>query len=416
MKWRGTVYALLVPLQIASGQQFEQLVYNKFLATTTKTFESTATGELVIKDFRGDISISGHSAKEVRIVRKTYLIVNSEEKAERLLKRAKVTFRSEATEDDAKTVIVDGFPDRIRRLGDNLEITVPTVFSLAVKSRGGDLDLDSVQGEIDISTSGGDIDLRDLSGKITAHTSGGDVEGIGISGRVSVSTSGGSIEFEDLKGELNGRTSGGDVRGEQIQGSVTLKTSGGEIELYDVVGREIYGQTSGGDVTARELIAETTIDLHTSGGDIDLEDITGDLEASTSGGDIDMENVRGSVKVWTSGGEIEAELVHGAFDGRTSAGDITLSKIWDRQYEDHDIDVKTSVGSIELTLPENFPADFDLRVLSPGRNPGEAILSDFPLMISASRNISRGEGTAGDGRFDVRVEASMGSIRIRQGK
>ncbi len=98
MKWRGTVYALLVPLQIASGQQFEQLVYNKFLATTTKTFESTATGELVIKDFRGDISISGHSAKEVRIVRKTYLIVNSEEKAERLLKRAKVTFRSEATE------------------------------------------------------------------------------------------------------------------------------------------------------------------------------------------------------------------------------------------------------------------------------------------------------------------------------
>lgn len=162
------------------------------------------------------------------------------------------------------------------------------------------------------------------------------------------------------------------------------------------------------------LIAETTVDLHTSGGDLDLEDITGDLEASTSGGNIDIMDVRGETKVWTSGGEINAEVVHGAFDGRTSGGDISLSKIWDRQYEDHEIDVKTSGGDIVLTLPEDFPASFQLRVLSSGRKPGEVILSDFPMEISASQAVTLGEGGINGGKFNVYVEASMGTIRIRR--
>lgn len=412
---RKTLLVFLI-FSFIYGQEIRQVAYNKYVATSTKTFEATSPGELVIKSFRGDIVINGQSANEVTILRETYLIVKSEEKAERLLDEARMTMQTTEGEAGATVVILEGPTHRIRHVSDNLSISVPHTFSVASRSHGGDIDMRGVQGEIDVSTSGGDIDLEDLSGKITAHTSGGDVEGTGIGGRVTISTSGGSIEFEDVRGELNGKTSGGDVTVENVQGSVTLKTSGGEIELYDVVGREIFGHTSGGDVTARDLVAETTIDLHTSGGDIDLEEISGDLEASTSGGDIEIVDVRGSVKVWTSGGEIEAEQVRGSFDGRTSAGDISLSKIWDQQYEDHQIDVKTSVGDIELILPRDFPADFSLRVLSPGRDPGEAILSDFPLDITASRNVSRAEGIVEDGRFDVRIEASMGTIRIKQEK
>ena len=416
MKCKRYLMTLILSLPCLFGQEFEKLAYNKYLATSIQTFESTIAGQLIIKNFRGDISISGQVAQEVRIIRRSYLNVNSTENAERLLKKVGVAVTAESTDDNAKSIIIEGSNNKTRHLSDNFEITVPNIFSVAIQNRGGDLDIDQVQGKIDIATSGGDIDLRSLSGKITAHTSGGDIEGIDISGRVSVSTSGGSIEFEDLKGELKGETYGGDVKGEKIQGSVTLKTSEGEIELYNVVGREINGQTNGGDVIAREIIATSTIDFHTNVGDIDLEDITGNLEASTSGGDIEMKHVRGSVKVWTSGGEIKAELVRGAVDGRTSAGNITLSKIWDRQYEDHGIDVKTSAGDINLTLPEDFPANFDLQVLSPGRDPGGAILSDFPVTISASRNMSRGKGSLGDGRFDVHMEASVGTIRVRQEK
>ncbi|MEE2876561.1 MAG: DUF4097 family beta strand repeat-containing protein [Candidatus Neomarinimicrobiota bacterium] len=416
MNFRTHLLPFFLLLTPTAAQEIDQLAYNKYVVTSVQTLDATSPSELIIKDFRGDIWIKSGLSEAVTVVRKTYLTVKSKERAHHLLQKTKLAILAEASGEGVTTIVVKSSPERIRNLEDNLEITVPKIFSIAVDSRGGDLNLVSVQGEMDISTSGGDIDLRDLSGKITAHTDGGDIEGVQISGRVSVSASGGSIKFEDLNGELSGKTSGGDVRGEKIQGSVTLKTSGGEIELYDVVGREIYGQTSGGDVTARELVAQTTIDLHTDGGNIDLEDITGQLEASTSGGDIEIKNVRGGVKVWTSHGEIEAHLVRGAFDGRTSSGNITLSKIWDQQYEDHDIDVKTSAGNIELTLPSDFPADFGLRVISPGRDPSEAILSHFPLIISASRNASRGDGTVGDGRFDLRMEASMGTIKIKQEK
>ncbi|SUZ57836.1 uncharacterized protein METZ01_LOCUS10690 [marine metagenome] len=399
---------------LLNAQDLRQLSYNKYEVTSSYTFRASSAGELIVKNFRGDITVTGKSNNAVTIVNETNIKANSEKRAWNLYQEAKVTVNQTEDETGKTVIIVEGKTEWRRRINDNLVITVPQVFSVALDCRGGNIALASLQGEMDISTSSGDINLRNLTGKITTLTSGGDIEGDNLSGRVSARTSGGSLQFSDVKGELNATTSGGDIGAENIQGSTSLETSGGDINLYDLVGREIFARTSGGEITARELIAETTIDLHTGGGDLDLEDITGDLEASTSGGNIDIMDVRGETKVWTSGGEINAEVVHGAFDGRTSGGDISLSKIWDRQYEDHEIDVKTSGGDIVLTLPEDFPASFRLRVLSPGRKPGEVILSDFPMEISASQAVTRGEGIINGGKFNVHVEASMGTIRIRR--
>ena len=399
---------------LLNAQDLRQLSYNKYEVTSSYTFKASSAGELIVKNFRGDITVTGKSNNAVTIVNETNIKANSEKRAWNLHQEAKVTVNQTEDETGKTVIIVKGKTKWRRRINDNLVITVPQVFSVALDCRGGNIALASLRGEMDISTSGGDINLRDLTGKITTLTSGGNIEGSNLSGRISAMTSGGSLQFSDVKGELNATTSGGDIEAENIQGSTSLETSGGNIDLYDLVGREIFARTSGGEITARELIAETTIDLHTSGGDLDLEDITGDLEASTSGGDIDIMDVRGETKVWTLGGEIKAKVVHGAFDGRTSGGDISLSKIWDRQYEDHEIDVKTSDGDIVLTLPEDFPASFRLRVLSSGRKPGEVILSDFPMEISASQAVTLSEGGINGGKFNVHVEASMGTIRIKR--
>lgn len=182
--------------------------------------------------------------------------------------------------------------------------------------------------------------------------------------------------------------------------------------MVDVVGREISATTSGGDITVTDLTANTTIDLHTAGGNVEMELMDGDIEASTSGGDIDMEEIRGTAKVWTSAGSITATAILGALDARTSAGDIVVEKIWERALEDHEIDLTTSVGDIDLTLPRGFSARFSLRTISPGGRPSEAIVSDFPLDITASRSVARASGTNGDGKFLVQLEASIGGITI----
>ena len=399
---------------LLSAQDLRQLSYNKYKVTSSYTFKaSSAGGELIVKNFRGYITVTGKSNNAVTIVNQTNIKANSEKRAWNLYQEAKITVNQTEDETGKTVIIVDGKTGR-RRINDNLVITVPQVFSVALDCRGGNIALASLRGEMDISTSGGDINLRDLTGKITTLTSGGDIEGGNLSGRVSAMTSGGNLHLSDLKGELNATISGGDIEAENIQGSISLETSDGNIDLYDLVGREIFAHTNGGEITAHELIAETTIDLHTSGGELYLEDITGDLEASTSGGNIDIMNMRGETKVWTSGGEINAEEINGAFDGRTSGGDISLSKIWNRLYEDHEIYVKTSGGNIVLTLPEDFPASFQLRVSSPGRKPGEVILSDFPMEISASQAVTRGEGDINGGKFNINVETSMGTIRIKR--
>ena len=392
------------------GQNIKPLYFNKFLAISTEKILGTASGELIIKDFRGDISIQGQASDQVVVMRKTYLTANSKEKAEYLLKKVNVNINKEENEVGTSTIIVNGFLGIKQHLKDSLLISVPKLSSVAVQSCCGNINLIAVQGEINVSIDCGDIHLEDLSGKVIAHTSSGDVKGNHISGSVSVS--GGNIEFQNVKGELIGEASNGNIVGANIQGSLTVKTLAGNIDLYQVTGQDIYGATSSGNVIARHIEAKSNIDFHSDNGDLDLDYLTGNLEASTSNGHIELDDVRGVATVWTSIGEIYAKMIRSTFNGRTSVGNIFINKVWDREYEDHEINLKTSAGDIELLLPNDFPANFRLNVLYPSSLPSEAIISDFPLYITAGQGFSKAKGRNQTGIYSVTLESAVGTIKV----
>lgn len=401
--------AILFPL---SGQEIRREGYNRHVATSSYIFDATGPGQLIIDDVRGDITIAGTAAMSVQISEIITIRTKSEERAREIVDDVKAIIRRSSGKNTPLSIEITGRGRRARSLSFDYVVTLPEIFSVQARTRGGDITVDNLQGEIEVSTSGGDLELTHLSGKIFATTSGGDIDCEDIGGRVVVVTSGGSIDVENISGKLNATTSGGDISVENIQGAVFVSTSGGDIDLVDLVGREISATTSGGDITATDLTANTTIDLHTSSGNVEMELIDGDLEASTSGGDIDMEDMRGAVKVWTSGGSVRAERIQGALNAKTSAGDITVEKVWQRELDDHDIDLKTSVGDINLTLPRDFSARFSLRAITPGMRPRDAIVSDFPLNIKASRSVARATGTNGSGEFHVWLETSIGGINI----
>ncbi len=413
MVYRGTrvlfLIAILFPL---SGQEIRREAFNRYVATSSYTFDAAGPGQLIIDNVRGDITITGTSAMRAEISEIITIRTKSEERARKIADDVKATVRQTSGEGASLSIKITGRDRRTRSLSFDYVATLPEIFSVQARTRSGDITVENLQGEIDISTSGGDLELTHLSGKIFGKTSGGDIDCEDLGGRIVIVTSGGFIDMAEISGELNATTSGGDISVENIQGAVLVSTSGGDIDLADLVGREISATTSGGDITATDLTANTTIDLHTSGGNVEMEQIDGDIEASTSGGDIDMKEIRGAVKVWTSGGSVRAERILGALDARTSAGDIIVKKVWERELDDHEIDLKTSAGEIDLTLPRDFSASFSLRTISPSGKPGNAIVSDFPLEITASKSVARASGTNGNGAFDVRLETSVGGITI----
>jgi DUF4097 and DUF4098 domain-containing protein YvlB len=179
---------------------------------------------------------------------------------------------------------------------------------------------------LDIRTGGGAIEIEDLEGEVRARTSGGAIEMGRIRGDVDAETSGGAIEAGEVDGELRARTSGGPIRVFAVTGSVEARTSGGPIEILGA-GDRVDAATSGGAINVRFTDAPSGV-LETSGGNIDVEfpeDEGMDLDARTSGGSVRIDEqiaVRGRVEPT----RVEAELNEGGdrLRLRTSGGDIQI--------------------------------------------------------------------------------------------
>jgi hypothetical protein len=179
---------------------------------------------------------------------------------------------------------------------------------------------------VDIRTGGGAIEIEGLEGEVRARSSGGAIEMGRIRGDVNAETSGGAIEAGEVDGELRARTSGGPIRVFAVTGSVEARTSGGPIEILGA-GDRVDADTSGGAISVRFTEAPSGV-LETSGGNIDVEfpeDEGMNLDARTSGGSVQIDEqltVRGRIEPT----RVEAELNEGGdrLRLRTSGGDIRI--------------------------------------------------------------------------------------------
>jgi hypothetical protein len=166
--------------------------------------------------------------------------------------------------------------------GARVRVRVPEEYSLELRTGGGSIQIEAVEGSVRARTSGGPIALEGAEGPVDLHTSGG------------------PIQVEDVHGDTTLRTSGGPIRVSDVVGALVVETSGGAIRLAEIDG-PIHARTSGGAISAR-FVGSGAGDLRTSGGSIEVElpeNANLDLEAETSGGRV----------------EIDGELtVPGAFD------------------------------------------------------------------------------------------------------
>lgn len=161
---------------------------------------------------------------------------------------------------------------------------------------------------LDLRTSGGDIGIDRLQGEFTARTSGGDIEAGSVDGPVNVRTSGGSIRLESSSGDVDAETSGGAIRLNQVAGEVFAKTSGGRIRIGD---------------------AGASVEARTSGGSIDIASAGGAVQARTSGGSVEVGfagQPDGYSELRTSGGSVTAYLrddLQANLSASTSGGRVT---------------------------------------------------------------------------------------------
>lgn len=402
-----TLPVLLSPQKIF--ESFDLDSKHAFIGTAKYEFSMADNGQnaLTIENIIGDIIVTGKETSLVTIVEKTKIHHTSKLRAEKLYAKQKSMVTRSS---DGNYVAIKGPGSHSHRFHYTYTMTLPEHFNLDIQITGGDVEIDHITGKVELHTGGGDLELSDITGKISARTSGGDIEVHDSEGNINVSTSGGDIDITYTDGQIKGKTSGGDLFVHHVLGNISVKTSGGSIEFNNIRGQEIVGVTSGGDIEIEDIRGD--IEVKTSGGEITIEDVDGNVKGSTSGGDIELETVNGHVNISTSAGDITGENISGSIKAISSAGDIEIFKTWNRKLDDHAVDLKTSIGSIEIVLPKNFPARIDAVISD--RWSEHDIESNLPINIATNDEGKKGTLTIADGNYAIQLKTNHGDIIIEE--
>jgi DUF4097 and DUF4098 domain-containing protein YvlB len=120
-------------------------------------------------------------------------------------------------------------------------IHLASVATLKARAGLGDVVVEHVTGDADVTTGSGELRLRAVDGAAVIKNSNGDSWLGTVSGDLRVRAANGRIDIEQARGSVVAKAANGDVRlGEAVRGSVVLETSLGDVELGIPDGTSAY--------------------------------------------------------------------------------------------------------------------------------------------------------------------------------
>ena len=148
-----------------------------------------------------------------------------------------------------------------------------------------------------VADSSGDAEVRGVA-SLSFVDSSGELEIEAIAGQVDVTDSSGEIEVRDVGALRIGADSSGDIVARNVRGPVEIEVdSSGEITLEDVQGDAIVEQDSSGEITFERIRGSARVGRDSSGG-IVADEIGGDFIVQHDGsGGIRHERVAGRIDI-----------------------------------------------------------------------------------------------------------------------
>jgi DUF4097 and DUF4098 domain-containing protein YvlB len=151
---------------------------------------------------------------------------------------------------------------------------------------------------------------------------------------------------------------------------------------------------------------EGELDLETVDGDLHVAACSGRIQARSVDGDAELRDVVGSVDAGTVDGELQIDGNLKSLQAKSTDGDITV-RVDPESVMEEDWSLRTSDGSIRVTLPEGFGVDLDIEA-----DDGD-IESAHPMTVEGKLSRHRFKGQLYGGGFQLRIRTSDGSVDLR---
>jgi DUF4097 and DUF4098 domain-containing protein YvlB len=280
-----------------------------------------------------------------------------------------------------------------------IDVRLPRRFNVQLRSAGGTVHLDGLEGEFKGLTNGGKLELTNLRGAADLKTLGGDINvaSSNLSGKVS--TNGGNVVLDGVEGGLQGHSLGGYVTNHGVRG-------------------------------AKEPIARTASDpavMTSMGGNLEVEEAPNGAELKTMGGNVRVGRADKFVKAHTMGGDIVIESVDGTVDAVTLGGNVTVTVAGTGAAGSHAVHLSSNAGELRLAVPADLAMDIDVQLFYTRDSKRHyRVHSDFPLKIEESVEWDASHGsprklihaTGRQGAASQRIELSTinGDVYITRAK
>ena len=283
----------------------------------------------------------------------------------------------------------------------HFEIHVPRRFDVDLRSAGGEVTIEDLEGAVRGSTGGGEIRLAHLRGTVHLSTGGGDVRVSDSEVDGSVGTGGGKVRIVRVRGDLSGHSGSGPILREDVQ-------SGWKDEHSP---EDEYDSGTG------------PIEVRRAGGSIHIPSAPHGGRAITGGGSVEIGRSGGIVRAHTGGGHLELGPVEGSLEASTGAGGAHV--VLGGADESRTVEITSGHGTVVLEVPEGLGVTYELETAYTRTSRPARIRSDVSLELDpvsgwddregTPRRYVRAHGAVGSGRVRVVVKTVNGDIEVRRG-
>ena len=221
-------------------------------ATATRSFHRevpfSAGGSLELSNVNGSVEISSWDSQLVRIDAEILVKAGRQKDAERFLDEVEIVVEGSGRRlrvepdypDNRGSGLLDWiFGHRRPEVRVDFRLRVPRKVDLDVENVNGRVDVSDVQGDATIRVTNGAVDVRDLAGSLSAHTVNGSVKArlleVPPDAEIELKTVNGSIRLylpEDVSAEVEASTVNGGIDSDfplDVEGKYGPKHASGEL-------------------------------------------------------------------------------------------------------------------------------------------------------------------------------------------
>lgn len=176
----------------------------------TKSFTVSGTPHVSLQTFDGSITVRGWDKQEVQ------LMVSKRAASEQQMRGIQLNMEQHSSDIAIVASFDKNFASRAPGVSytnalANLDVYVPRSSMVRLVSGDGHLELEGVNGNLDLNTGDGRIEVRDARGSLAAKTGDGRIEVVNFNGSVEARTGDGRIILDGRFAQLAARTGGGTI-------------------------------------------------------------------------------------------------------------------------------------------------------------------------------------------------------------